>query len=128
MDLLAPLPDQQRRERCLGFHAGVFQHHGLQRHRRPTPQRAVDGHACRDRAQPAPEATRVFELVNLAHRLEEHVLAQLLGLGMVVQPPIHRGVDGALVALDQPAKGLAVATLGRVNGFLDRAVTIGSWA
>ena len=47
---------------------------------------------------PAPKATGVLELADLSHRLEEHVLADFLRLGVIVQPAIDRRVDDTLVA------------------------------
>ncbi len=96
----------------------------MQRNCRPAPQRSVDRHSAGDRSQPTPEAAGVLELADLPHRLDEHVLAEFLGLGVIAQPAIDRHVHGALVTLDQSAERLPVAALRRANGFADGAVSI----
>ena len=63
-------------------------------------------------------------MADLPHGLDQHVLADLLGLGVVAQTPVHGQIHGALVTLGQPAKRLPVAALCRANGFSHRIVYV----
>ena len=71
----------------------------------------VQRHAGGHRAQPAGEAARIAELADLPHGLDEHLLADLLRLGVVAQPAEGDRAHHPLELLEQPAEGVAVALL-----------------
>src|SRR5205814_192336 len=90
---------------------------GLAFHRRslrPANQ-AVDRHPVRDRPQPAAERLRRAELIELGEGLNEHVLRELLSLGVVAEPAERDRQHVPLVPLEQLAERLTAALLSLQN-------------
>ena len=84
---------------------------GHDRHPR-TANGPVQRHPAGHRAQPSGKAARIAELTDLPHGLDEHLLADLLRLGVIAEPAEGNRVDRPLKLLEQPAEGLPVALLG----------------
>src|SRR5208283_1877420 len=85
---------------------------GLMHDRHPrTAHGTIQRHARSHRAHPSGKAVRVTKLADLPHRLDEHLLADLLRLGMIAESAEGDRVDRPLELLEQPANGLAVALL-----------------
>jgi len=116
-DLVFAFTFEQNHQRRAQFDAVRIQHVGVGRGTRSAAHQAVYRHAVGNRAQPTAEAAGIFQLIDFSHRLEEYVLAEFLGFGVIVQAAVGRGVDGPLEILYQPSECLPVAALSGVDGF-----------
>src|SRR5207248_1503916 len=95
----------------LRLDAGVVERFRLGRAVDRLADQPIDRHPVGDRAQPAGEGGRLAKLADLLHRLDEDVLAELLGLTIVAEPAQSDGHHVPLEALEQVAKRLPVAAL-----------------
>ncbi len=111
-DLGGPLAGQHPGQRRFRLDRGRFQRLGLQRNVAVPPNEPVDRHARGDLPDPAREGFGRPELVDLLHRLDEDVLAQLLRLAVVGEAPQADGQHMPLEPLEELAEGLPVAGLG----------------
>ncbi len=68
-----------------------------------------------DLTQPTAEGLRNAQLVDLLHRLNEHVLRQFLGFVCVADAAHRQRHDSAAVSFEQFAEGVSLARLGSAN-------------
>lgn len=63
-------------------------------------------------------------MIQLPQSLDENVLAELLGLGLVAQPAVGRHVDNPPKPLEELLEGVAAAALGRQDQLGHRLVRL----
>ena len=92
--------------------AGDVQDLVVGRRHGPAPRDAIDAQPGRDRAQPTAHGGWRPQRTDLPHRLQEHILAQFLGLGIVARPPPAVGEYLALKHHIELTERLPIALLG----------------
>ena len=79
------------------------------------PHGPIQRHPVGHRPQPAAETPRIPQLTQLPQRPDKDLLAHLLRLAVIAQPPEDRAEHQRLELFDQPAKGLPIAVPGRAD-------------
>jgi hypothetical protein len=127
-DLIFSFPREDGDQGRPIFDVAVFDQFAIAGHARSAPDGIVDGHPRGDGSNPSAEASGIFELIELPHRLDEHVLAEFLRFGVIAQPTEDGGINGLLVVFDQAAERLPVAVLRSLHQVRGRVLDDGSQA